>query len=139
MLREQTLSGQSPNSTYGEAQHPKFKKERRVSEQAIILFICQDRFYHLIGFYFQVGVVLIVVAQPTFMKSLQFWGPVALSLLASIATIVSVWIKLKSYSEHRAALEEETADSKVRRQFLSPMLFFTDFMGKRERKKNTQT
>jgi hypothetical protein len=86
-----------------------------VSEQAIILFICQDWFYQLIGFYFQVGVVLIIVAQTTFRKSSQFWGPVALSLLASIANIVSVWVKLKSYSEQ--ALEEETADSKVRRQF----------------------
>jgi hypothetical protein len=42
-MREQALVGQSPNSTYGEAQHPTFKKERRVIEQAIILVICQDR------------------------------------------------------------------------------------------------
>ncbi len=138
MLREQTLAGQSPDSTYGEAQHPTFKKERRVSEQAIILFICQDRFYQLTGFYFQVGVVLIVVAQTTFMMSSQFWGPVALTLLASIATIVSVWIKLKSYSEHRTALEEETADSKVRRQFLSPHALFYRICGKKgEEKKNS--
>jgi hypothetical protein len=41
-MTEQTLAGQSPDSTYGEAQHPTFKKERRVSEQAIILVICQD-------------------------------------------------------------------------------------------------
>jgi hypothetical protein len=33
--------------------------------------------------------------------------------LASIATIVSVYIKLKSYGEHRKALEEETSDSKA--------------------------
>jgi hypothetical protein len=89
-MREQTLAGQSPDSTYGEAQRPTFKKERRVNEQAIILFICQDRLYQLIGFYFQVGMVLIVVVQTTFMKSPQFWGPVSLSLLASIATIISV-------------------------------------------------
>lgn len=69
---------------------PTFKKERRVSEQAIILFMCQDRLYQLIGFYFQVGMVLIIVVQTTFMKSPQFWGPVLLSLLASIATIISV-------------------------------------------------
>ncbi len=28
-MTEQTLAGQSPDSTYGEAQHPTFKKERR--------------------------------------------------------------------------------------------------------------
>ncbi|CAK9225824.1 unnamed protein product [Sphagnum troendelagicum] len=67
-MREQTLAGQIPDSTYGEAQRPTFKKERRGSEQAIILVICQDR--------------------TTFMKSPQFWGPVSLSLLASIATII---------------------------------------------------
>ncbi|CAM6048167.1 unnamed protein product, partial [Sphagnum compactum] len=79
-MRERMRAGQSPDSTYGEAQRPTFKKERRVSEQAIILFICQDRLYQLIRFYFQVGMVLIIVAQTTFMKSPQFWGPLSLSI-----------------------------------------------------------
>jgi hypothetical protein len=43
--------------------------------------------------------------------------------LVSIATILSVYIKLKSYSEHRKALEEETSDSQVK-ALLSPHVSF---------------
>jgi hypothetical protein len=48
-----------------------------------------------------------------------------------------VWIKLKSYSEHRTALEEETADSKVRQQFLSPHAFVYGIHGKKGEEKKT--
>jgi len=84
----------------------------------------KNELYQLIGFYsvFQ-GVVLTAVAQTSLMQCQQSWIPVSLSLLASIATIVSVYIKLKNYSDHRKALEEETAISKVR-AFLSPHLSF---------------
>ncbi|CAK9213840.1 unnamed protein product [Sphagnum troendelagicum] len=43
----------------------------------------------------------------------QSWGPASLSLLASVATIASVYAKLKDYSQLRRALEEETNDSRV--------------------------
>jgi hypothetical protein len=84
----------------------------------------KNELYQLIGFYsvFQ-GVVLTAVAQTSLMQCQQSWIPVSLSLLASIATIVSVYIRLKNYSDHRKALEEETAISKVR-AFLSPHLSF---------------
>ncbi|CAK9224351.1 unnamed protein product [Sphagnum troendelagicum] len=74
----------------------------------------KNELYQLIGFYsvFQ-GVVLTAVAQTSLIQCQQSWGPVSLSLLASIATIVCVYIKLKDYSDHRKALEEETAISKA--------------------------
>jgi hypothetical protein len=84
----------------------------------------KNELYQLIGFYsvFQ-GVVLTSVAQTNLIQCQQSWGPVSLSLLASIVTIVSVYIKLKNYSDHRKALEEEIALSQVR-AFLSPHLPF---------------
>ncbi|CAK9875519.1 unnamed protein product [Sphagnum jensenii] len=74
----------------------------------------KNELYQLIGFYsvFQ-GVVLTAVAQTSLIQCQQSWGPVSLSLLASIATIVSVYTKLKDYSDHRKSLEEETASSKI--------------------------
>jgi hypothetical protein len=48
-----------------------------------------------------------------------------------------VWIKLKSYSEHRTAPEERTADSKVRRQFLSPNALFYRIRGEKGEEKKT--
>jgi hypothetical protein len=84
----------------------------------------KNELYQLIGFYsvFQ-GVVLTAVAQTNLIQCRQSWGPVSLSLLASIATIVSVYIKLKDYSQHRKDLEKETAISQVRAS-LSPHLSF---------------
>jgi hypothetical protein len=48
-----------------------------------------------------------------------------------------VWIKLKSYSEHRTALEEKTADSKVILQFLSPHALFYRICGKKGEEEKT--
>ncbi len=91
----------------------------RIEKKSTRSINAKNELYQLIGFYsvFQ-GVVLTAVAQTSHIQC-----PVLLSLLASIATIVSVYIKLESYSRHRKALEEETADSKVR-AFLSPHLSF---------------
>jgi hypothetical protein len=96
----------------------------RIEKKSTRSINAKNELYQLIGFYsvFQ-GVVLTAVAQTSLIQCQQSWGPVSLSLLASIATIVSVYIKLKNYSEHRKALEEETADSKVR-ALLSPHLSF---------------
>jgi len=96
----------------------------RIEKKSTRSINAKNELYQLIGFYsvFQ-GVVLTAVAQTNLIQCQQSWGPVSLSLLASIATIVSVYIKLKDYSEHRKALEEEIADSKVR-AFLSPHLSF---------------
>jgi hypothetical protein len=96
----------------------------RIEKKSTRSINAKSELYQLIGFYsvFQ-GVVLTAVAQTSLIQCQQPWGPVSLSLLASIATIVSAYIKLKSYSQHRKALEEETADSKVRAS-LSPHLSF---------------
>jgi len=96
----------------------------RIEKKSTRSINAKNELYQLIGFYsvFQ-GVVLTAVAQTNLIQCQQSWGPVSLSLLASIATIVSVYIKLKDYSEHSKALEEEIADSKVR-AFLSPHLSF---------------
>jgi hypothetical protein len=96
----------------------------RIEKKSTRSINAKNELYQLIGFYsvFQ-GVVLTAVAQTSLIRCQQSWGPVSLSLLASIATIVSVYIKLKNYSDHRKALEEETAISKVR-AFLSPHLSF---------------
>ncbi len=74
----------------------------------------KNELYQLIGFYsvFQ-GVVLTSVAQTNLIRCSQSWGPASLSLLASVATIASVYAKLKDYSQLMRALEEETQDSKV--------------------------
>jgi hypothetical protein len=74
----------------------------------------KNELYQLIGFYsvFQ-GVVLTAVAQTNLIRCSQSWGPASLSLLASVATIASVYAKLKDYSQLRRALEEETNDSRV--------------------------
>ncbi len=84
----------------------------RIEEKSTRSINAKNELYQLIGFYsvFQ-GVVLTAVAQTSLIHCQQSWGPVSLSLLASIATIVSVYIKLKDYSDHRKALEEETAIS----------------------------
>ncbi len=96
----------------------------RIEEKSTRSINAKNELYQLIGFYsvFQ-GVVLTAVAQTSLIHCQQSWGPVSLSLLASIATIVSVYIKLKDYGDHRKALEEETAISQVR-AFLSPHLSF---------------
>lgn len=74
----------------------------------------KNELYQLIGFYsvFQ-GVVLTAVAQTNLIRCSQSWGPSSLSLLASVATIASVYAKLKDYSQLRRSLEEETNDSRV--------------------------
>jgi len=94
----------------------------RIEKKSTRSINAKNELYQLIGFYsvFQ-GVVLTAVAQTSLIQCQQSWGPVSLSLLASIATIVSVYIKLKDYGDHRKALEEETAISQVR-AFLSPHL-----------------
>ncbi|KAH9566717.1 hypothetical protein CY35_04G143600, partial [Sphagnum magellanicum] len=84
----------------------------RIEKKSTRSINAKNELYQLIGFYsvFQ-GVVLTAVAQTSLIQCQQSWGPVSLSLLASIATIVSVYIKLKDYGDHRKALEEETAIS----------------------------
>jgi hypothetical protein len=84
----------------------------RIEKKSTRSINAKNELYQLIGFYsVSQGAVLTAVAQTSLIQSQQSWGPVSLSLLASIATIVSVYIKLKSYSERRKALEEETANS----------------------------
>jgi hypothetical protein len=96
----------------------------RIEKKSTRSINAKNELYQMIGFYsvFQ-GVVLTAVAQTSLIQCQQSWGPASLSLLASIATIVSVYIKLKSYSQHTKALEEERVDSKVRAS-LSPHLSF---------------
>ncbi|KAH9566719.1 hypothetical protein CY35_04G143800 [Sphagnum magellanicum] len=86
----------------------------RIEKKSTRSINAKNELYQLIGFYsvFQ-GVVLTAVAQTNLIQCQQSWGPVSLSLLASIATIVSVYIKLKDYGDHRKALEEETAISQA--------------------------
>jgi hypothetical protein len=96
----------------------------RIEKKSTRSINAKSELYQLIGFYsvFQ-GVVLTAVAQTSLIQCQQSWGPASLSLLVSIATILSVYIKLKSYSEHRKALEEETSDSQVK-ALLSPHVSF---------------
>lgn len=82
----------------------------------------KNELYQLIGFYsvFQ-GVVLTSVAQTNLIRCSQSWGPASLSLLASVATIASVYAKLKDYSQLMRALEEETQDSKVWHEWIGSL------------------
>jgi hypothetical protein len=99
----------------------------RIEKKSTRSINAKNELYQLIGFYsvFQ-GVVLTAVAQGSLIQCQQSWGPASLSLLASVATIVSVYIKLKNYSEHKKALEEETADSKA----LQSRIFLLKKVGK---------
>jgi hypothetical protein len=70
--------------------------------------------YQWIGFFilFQ-GVVLTAVAQSSTLGCQQSWAPAALSLIASLVTVVSVHFKLVNYSELNASLLKETHQSQV--------------------------
>ena len=76
----------------------------------------KQELYQLIGFYavFQ-GVIVSAVAQANF-ASPASWGPAYLSVLASIATLLSVHIKLNDYKMLYMDAEKELADAKVRLQ-----------------------
>jgi hypothetical protein len=73
----------------------------------------------LIGFYgvFQ-GVIVSAVAQAINPASPASWGPASLSVLASIATLLIVHIKLNDYKMLSMDAEKELADAKVRLQYI---------------------
>jgi hypothetical protein len=70
--------------------------------------------YQWIGFFsvFQ-GVILTAVAQSSTLGCQQSWAPAALSLIASLVTVVSVHFKLVNYGELNASLSKETHQSEV--------------------------
>jgi hypothetical protein len=70
--------------------------------------------YQWIGFFsvFQ-GVVLTAVAQSSTLGCQQSWAPAALSLIASLVTVVSVHFKLVNYSGLNASLLKEIHQSQV--------------------------
>ncbi len=74
----------------------------------------KQELYQLIGFYgvFQ-GVIVSAVAQTNFASPASL-GPAYLSVLASIATLLSVHIKLKDYKMLYMDAEKELEDAKVR-------------------------
>jgi hypothetical protein len=84
----------------------------KVTARAIVF---KNELYQLIGFYsvFQ-GVVLTAVAQTNLIKCHQSWGPAALSMLASIATLAAVCNKLNSYNKVKRTLKKARTDLKVR-------------------------
>jgi hypothetical protein len=70
--------------------------------------------YQWIGFFsvFQ-GVVLTAVAQSSTLGCQQSWAPAALSLIASVVTVVSVHFKLVNYRGLNASLLKEIHQSQV--------------------------
>jgi hypothetical protein len=70
--------------------------------------------YQWIGFFsvFQ-GVVLTAVAQSSTLGCQQSWAPAALSLIASLVTVVSVHFKLVNYKGLNASLLKEESQSKI--------------------------
>jgi hypothetical protein len=70
--------------------------------------------YQWIGFFsvFQ-GVILTAVAQSTTLGCQQSWAPAALSLIASLVTVVSVHFKLVNYYRLDANLSKESHQSVV--------------------------
>lgn len=74
----------------------------------------KNEVYQLLGFYavFQ-GVVLTAVTTASTLQCYNSWGPLALSALASFATLLSVHAKLKDYVKLRWKLSNAVADSQV--------------------------
>lgn len=74
----------------------------------------KNEIYHLIGFFsvFQ-GVVLTTVSQASLLSCHNWWGPFALSLLASLTTLVGVCHKFWNFISWKRAAEEEIANAKV--------------------------
>jgi hypothetical protein len=91
-------------------------KVEKITARAIVV---KNELYQLVGFYsvFQ-GVVLTAVAQTNLIKCNQSWGPAALSVLASIATLAGVCSKLNSYNKVKRTLKKATNDLKVRDFYL---------------------
>ncbi|KAG0583504.1 hypothetical protein KC19_3G141900 [Ceratodon purpureus] len=97
------------------------RKERK---QALSLNV-KNEIYHLIGFFsvFQ-GVVLTAVSQASQLTCHNWWGPFALSLLASITTLVGVCHKFYNFIIWKRATDVEVCNSKVLKTQISKLKKF---------------
>lgn len=91
----------------------KESQERKERKQSLSLNV-KNEIYQLIGFFilFQ-GVVLTTVSQATQLTCHTWWGPFALSLLASLTTLVGVCNKFHNFIKWKRACDKEIELSKV--------------------------
>jgi hypothetical protein len=91
----------------------KESQARKERKQALSLNV-KNEIYHLVGFFsvFQ-GVVLTAVSQASQLTCHNWWGPFALSLLASTTTLVGVCHKFYNFIEWKRSTDVEVCNSKV--------------------------
>lgn len=91
----------------------KESQERKERKQSLSLNV-KNEIYQLIGFFsvFQ-GVVLTTVSQASQLTCHNWWGPFALSLLASITTLFGVCNKFHNFIKWKRATDVEVENSKV--------------------------
>jgi hypothetical protein len=93
----------------------KYKESRqRIDRKESLSLNVKNEIYNLIGFFsvFQ-GVVLTTVSQASALTCHNWWGPFALSLLCSIATVFGVCHKFYNFFEWKRATDDEIDHSKV--------------------------
>lgn len=96
----------------------KYKESRqRIDRKESLSLNVKNEIYNLIGFFsvFQ-GVVLTTVSQASALTCHNWWGPFALSLLCSIATVFGVCHKFYNFFEWKRATDDEIDHSKVLRR-----------------------
>jgi hypothetical protein len=88
-------------------------QERKERKHTLSLNV-KNEIYQLIGFFsvFQ-GVVLTTVSQASQLTCHNWWGPFALSLLASITTLFGVCNKFHNFIKWKRATDVEVENSKV--------------------------
>ena len=93
----------------------KYKESRqRIDRKESFILGVKNEIYNLIGFFsvFQ-GVVLTTVSQASALTCYNWWGPFALSLLCSIATLFGIFSKFHNFFKWKRSLAEEIENSKV--------------------------
>jgi len=94
----------------------KFSESKsRIDRKEALSERVKSEIYNLVGFFsaFQ-GLVLTAVSQASALSCHNWWGPFALSLLCSIATLFGVCHKFYNFFEWKRAAEKETQHAKVR-------------------------
>jgi uncharacterized membrane protein len=93
----------------------KYKESQsRIDRKESLSVNVKNEIYHLIGFFsvFQ-GVVLTTVSQASALTCHNWWGPFALSLLCSIATLFGICHKFYNFFEWKEQAAEETKNAQV--------------------------
>lgn len=90
------------------------ESKSRIDRKEALSENVKSEIYHLVGFFsaFQ-GLVLTTVSQASALTCHNWWGPFALSLLCSIATLLGVCHKFYNLFEWKRAAEKETQHAKV--------------------------